>query len=62
MRFLRSAYEQSARHDVAHPGGSCHPARLRALGATRFARFEPDWRSLGFIVMQDPEGNEFCLD
>jgi len=37
-------------------------ARLIELGATRFRRFEPDWRSLGFIVMQDPEGNEFCLD
>ncbi|MDX5318297.1 MAG: VOC family protein, partial [Actinomycetes bacterium] len=38
-------------------------ARLIELGATRFRRFEPDNRaSLGFIVMQDPEGNEFCLD
>jgi hypothetical protein len=38
--------------------------RLVALGATRFARFEPDssFGELGFIVMQDPEGNEFCLD
>lgn len=37
-------------------------ARLIELGATRFRRFEPDDRaSLGFIVMQDPEGNEFCL-
>ena len=37
--------------------------RLVALGATRVQRFEAepyvgDW----FIVMQDPEGNEFCLD
>jgi hypothetical protein len=37
--------------------------RLVALGATRQRRFEPDPpMSLGFIVMQDPEGNEFCLD
>lgn len=37
--------------------------RLVALGATRLARFEPDPpMSLGFIVMADPEGNEFCLD
>ncbi|TDC53932.1 VOC family protein [Jiangella ureilytica] len=37
--------------------------RLVALGATRVRRFEPDepW-SGGFIVMTDPEGNEFCLD
>ena len=37
--------------------------RLLALGATRLSRFEPDPpMSGGFIVMQDPEGNEFCLD
>jgi hypothetical protein len=37
--------------------------RLLALGATRQQRFEPDPpMSAGFIVMQDPEGNEFCLD
>ena len=37
--------------------------RLVALGATRVQRFEPEPNlSDGFIVMQDPEGNEFCLD
>ncbi len=37
--------------------------RLVALGATRVRRFEPDGRmEAGFLVMQDPEGNEFCLD
>jgi hypothetical protein len=37
--------------------------RLVALGATRVVRFEPDPpMSAGFIVMTDPEGNEFCLD
>jgi Glyoxalase-like domain len=37
--------------------------RLVALGATRMKRFEPDPpMSAGFLVMQDPEGNEFCLD
>jgi catechol 2,3-dioxygenase-like lactoylglutathione lyase family enzyme len=38
-------------------------ARLVTLGATRQRRFEPE-PGLGFghIVMQDPEGNEFCLD
>ena len=25
-------------------------------------RFEPGGMDSGFIVMQDPEGNEFCLD
>ena len=38
-------------------------ARLVALGASRLERFEPDAPlSSGFIVMADPEGNEFCLD
>ncbi|MDO9379088.1 MAG: VOC family protein [Nocardioidaceae bacterium] len=38
--------------------------RLVALGATRGERFEPDpaRSEIGFIVMADPEGNEFCLD
>ena len=37
--------------------------RLVALGATRVKRFDPDLPlSHGFIVMADPEGNEFCLD
>jgi hypothetical protein len=35
---------------------------LVALGATRVQRYEPDRIILGHIVMQDPEGNEFCLD
>ncbi|MBB5791620.1 VOC family protein [Jiangella mangrovi] len=37
--------------------------RLVALGAARVRRHDPDepW-SGGFIVMTDPEGNEFCLD
>ena len=37
-------------------------ARLVARGATRLARHEPAELSIGFIVMADPEGNEFCLD
>ncbi|MFD3705323.1 VOC family protein [Nocardia sp. NPDC058658] len=37
--------------------------RLVALGATRVERFEPEPpMSAGWIVMADPEGNEFCLD
>lgn len=37
--------------------------RLVALGASRTRRFEPEPPlSLGFLVMADPEGNEFCLD
>jgi hypothetical protein len=37
--------------------------RLVALGAKRLRRYEPEPPlSAGFIVMADPEGNEFCLD
>ena len=37
--------------------------RLVGLGATRLERFEPaPPMSAGHIIMQDPEGNEFCLD
>jgi glyoxalase superfamily protein len=37
--------------------------RLVALGARRLRRDEPaPPMSMGFIVMADPEGNEFCLD
>jgi len=36
--------------------------RLVGLGATRVARHEPGGVGAGHLVMQDPEGNEFCLD
>ncbi|SDC82924.1 VOC family protein [Nocardioides lianchengensis] len=37
--------------------------RLVERGASRVRRFEPEPPlSLGFLVMADPEGNEFCLD
>ncbi|WP_109530123.1 MULTISPECIES: VOC family protein [Nocardia] len=37
--------------------------RLVELGATRLRRHEPaPPMEAGFIVMTDPEGNEFCLD
>ncbi len=37
--------------------------RLVILGATCLRRVEPDGRmETGFIVLVDPEGNEFCLD
>jgi hypothetical protein len=36
--------------------------RLVALGAQRDHRVDPGPMDNGFIVMQDPEGNEFCLD
>jgi hypothetical protein len=38
-------------------------ARLVAIGASRLRREEPDPpMETGYIVMADPEGNEFCLD
>jgi len=36
--------------------------RLVALGARRVRRLEADGVDEVCIVMQDPEGNEFCLD
>ena len=37
--------------------------KLTRLGARQIGRFEPGQEmSGGFLVMQDPEGNEFCLD
>ena len=37
--------------------------RLVALGAVRVERHEPaPPMGAGFLVMRDPEGNEFCLD
>lgn len=37
--------------------------RLLTLGATRVERHEPSPpMGAGHLVMQDPEGNEFCLD
>jgi catechol 2,3-dioxygenase-like lactoylglutathione lyase family enzyme len=36
--------------------------RLVALGATRVQRFDPGGMDAGHVVLQDPEGNEFCLD
>ena len=38
--------------------------RLAALGATRGERLETPWGAgrVGWITMQDPEGNEFCLE
>jgi catechol 2,3-dioxygenase-like lactoylglutathione lyase family enzyme len=36
--------------------------RLIALGARQMRRIEATSMDEGIIVMQDPEGNEFCLD
>jgi hypothetical protein len=40
--------------------GEC--TRLVALGARRVRRLEADGINAVCIVIQDPEGNEFCLD
>lgn len=38
-------------------------ARLVTLGATYVERFDPEPPMVaGHLVLQDPEGNEFCLD
>jgi len=35
--------------------------RLVALGAARLERFEPGGIESGWLVLADPEGNEFCV-
>jgi hypothetical protein len=48
---------------LAMTGSTSDGRRLVALGATRVRRDEPaPPMSAGFIVLTDPEGNEFCLD
>jgi hypothetical protein len=49
--------------DGAPPALEAECERLVGLGATRLRRDEPaPPTSAGYIVMADPEGNEFCLD
>ncbi|MDR1237923.1 MAG: VOC family protein [Propionibacteriaceae bacterium] len=36
-------------------------ARAETLGATRIGEFHQDPSGGGYVVMQDPEANEFCL-
>ncbi|MFF8958154.1 VOC family protein [Streptomyces sp. NPDC014894] len=58
---VRVAPELSGDERMAALEAECD--RLLALGAERVRRFEPEPpMSTGFIVMTDPEGNEFCLD
>lgn len=58
---VRAAHGLSGEERMVALEAECE--RLVALGATRRQRFEPDPpMSTGFIVMADPEGNEFCLD
>ncbi|OLT23834.1 glyoxalase [Ornithinimicrobium sp. CNJ-824] len=58
---VRAAPGQEGQERMATLEAECE--RLVALGARRLQRFEPDPpMTHGFIVMADPEGNEFCLD
>lgn len=58
---VRTASDLRGEERMAALEAECE--RLVALGATRLARHEPEApTSIGFIVMADPEGNEFCLD
>lgn len=55
---------QGLKGDVALEALESECARLVELGAARVRRYEPgeELGSDGYIVMTDPEGNEFCLD
>jgi catechol 2,3-dioxygenase-like lactoylglutathione lyase family enzyme len=58
---VRAAPGLEGEERMAALEAECH--RLVGLGATRVRRHEPaPPMSAGFIVMRDPEGNEFCLD
>jgi catechol 2,3-dioxygenase-like lactoylglutathione lyase family enzyme len=58
---VRAAPGTSGDERMAALEGECE--RLVGLGGSRLRRVEPDGAmEAGFIVMQDPEGNEFCLD
>lgn len=58
---VRTAPGMSGDERMAALEAECH--RLVTLGASRLRREEPaPPMSDGFIVMADPEGNEFCLD
>ncbi|HWU20955.1 MAG TPA: VOC family protein [Nocardioides sp.] len=57
---VRAAPGLSGEERMAALESEC--TRLVALGATRQRRIEGDAMDEGIIVMQDPEGNEFCLD
>src|SRR3954451_7593680 len=58
---VRAAPALSGEQRMAALESECR--RLLGLGAPRLRREEPaPPMSAGFIVMADPEGNEFCLD
>jgi hypothetical protein len=57
---LRAAAGLAAEGREAALEAEC--VRLMALGARQVQRLEPDGINELCIVMQDPEGNEFCLD
>ncbi|MGC5627546.1 VOC family protein [Georgenia sp. Z1344] len=58
---VRTASDLSGEPRMAALEAECD--RLVGLGASRLRRHEPEPPlSIGFIVMADPEGNEFCLD
>ena len=57
---VRSA--QGLKGDERMDALEAEAVRLVEKGATRLQRFDPDAMEAGWIVMADPEGNEFCLD
>ena len=58
---VRTATELRGEERMAALEARCE--ELVALGGRRLARQEPEPPlSIGFVVMADPEGNEFCLD
>jgi predicted enzyme related to lactoylglutathione lyase len=62
--LLQRVGEQKAAKNRVHPDIYCsdmeaEATRIQGLGASRAGRFEED--GFKWIVMTDPEGNEFCV-
>jgi predicted enzyme related to lactoylglutathione lyase len=61
LGFQRTSAPKAAKNRVHVDLGSEHPAkeaeRVEQLGGRRLAGYEDG----GFLVMADPEGNEFCI-
>ncbi|MFV0126557.1 VOC family protein [Streptomyces sp. HMX112] len=61
MGFQRVAGPRAGKNrvhfDLASPDPAAERQRIEALGG----RFLPQYAEGGFLVMADPEGNEFCV-
>ncbi|MFJ8821030.1 VOC family protein [Streptomyces sp. NPDC102467] len=61
MGFQRSGVAKAGKNrlhiDITSPEPAAEQARIEELGGRRL----PEYADGGFLVMADPEGNEFCV-